>query len=64
ASQLGVELMTRVPLLPEMGRGADLGRPAVVAASGSEAESAFDDLAKAVIDKRPRIRTNPALVIK
>ena len=28
-----------------------------------EAEKAFDDLARAVIEKRPRIRTNPALVI-
>lgn len=64
ASQLGVDLMARVPLLPDMGRGADEGRPAVVAAPGTEAEAAFETLAKAVIEKRPRIRTNPALVIK
>jgi hypothetical protein len=47
-----------------MGRGADKGEPVAVAAPGSEAEGAFDELAKAVIAKRPRIRTNPALVIK
>ena len=46
-----------------MGRGADEGHPVSVAAPGSEAADAFDGLAKAVVDKRPRIRTNPALVI-
>lgn len=64
ADELGVELMAKVPLLPAMGRGADVGEPVVIAAPGSEASEAFDELAKAVVDKRPRIRTNPALVIK
>ena len=64
ADELGVDLMARVPLLPEMGRGADEGRPVVLAAPGSEAERAFDQLATAIIEKRPRVRTNPALVIK
>lgn len=64
ADELGVDLMARVPLLPAMGRGADHGHPVAVAAPGSEAEEAFDTLAKAVIEKRPRVRTNPALVIK
>ena len=63
AEELGVDLMARVPLLPAMGRGADTGQPVVVAAPGSEAEDAFDGLASAVIEKRPRVRTNPALVI-
>jgi ATP-binding protein involved in chromosome partitioning len=64
ADELGVDLMARVPLLPAMGRGADQGHPVAVAAPGSEAEEAFDRLAEAVIEKRPRVRTNPALVIK
>lgn len=64
ADELGVELMARVPLLPAMGRGADDGHPVAVAAPGSEAEAAFESLAQAVIEKRPRVRTNPALVIK
>jgi len=64
AEELGVDLMAQVPLLPEMGRGADKGLPAAVAAPGSEAEAAFDELAWAVTEKRPRVRTNPALVIK
>jgi hypothetical protein len=46
-----------------MGRGADEGHPVYVAAPGSEAATAFDQLAKAVVEMRPRIRTNPALVI-
>lgn len=64
AEELGVDLMARIPLVPAMGRGADEGNPVMVAAAGSEAETAFDTLAEAVADKRPRIRTNPALVIK
>jgi ATP-binding protein involved in chromosome partitioning len=63
ADELGVDLMAQVPLLPAMGRGADDGHPVAMAAPGSEAELAFESLAAAVIEKRPRIRTNPALVI-
>jgi ATP-binding protein involved in chromosome partitioning len=63
ADELGVDLMAQIPLLPEMGRGADEGHPVAIAAPGSEAALAFDELAKAVEAKRPRIRTNPALVI-
>jgi ATP-binding protein involved in chromosome partitioning len=63
AAELGVDLMAQIPLLPAMGRGADQGHPVAVAAPGSEAASSFDRLALAVIEKRPRIRTNPALVI-
>ncbi len=64
ADELGVDLMAQIPLTPAMGRGADEGTPVALAAPGSEAAAAFEDLATAVIDKRPRIRSNPALVIK
>jgi ATP-binding protein involved in chromosome partitioning len=64
ADELSVDLMAQIPLLPVMGRGADDGLPVVIAAPGSDASIAFDGLAAAVIAKRPRIRTNPALVIK
>ncbi len=64
AAELGVDLMAQVPLLPAMGRGADRGHPVVLAAPGSEASDAFEALAAAVVAKRPRVRTNPALVIK
>jgi ATP-binding protein involved in chromosome partitioning len=63
AEELGVDLMGQIPLLPAMGRGADEGHPVYVAAPGSEAAAAFDDLAAAVVERRPRVRTNPALVI-
>jgi MinD-like ATPase involved in chromosome partitioning or flagellar assembly len=56
--------MARIPLLPAMGRGADEGHPVSVAAPGSEAAAAFDELATAVAAKKPRVRTNPALVIR
>ncbi len=64
AEELGVDLMAQIPLLPAMGRGADIGEPVAIAVPGSEAADAFERLAAAVIEKRPRIRTNPALVIK
>ena len=63
AEELGVDLMAQIPLLPAMGRGADKGHPVAIAAPGSEAESAFDALAVAVMEQRPRIRTHPSLVI-
>jgi len=64
AEEVGVDLMARIPLLPAMGRGADEGEPVAVVAPGSEAAEAFDGLADAVVEKRPRIRTNPALTIQ
>ncbi len=64
AKEIGVDLMARIPLVPAMGRAADVGEPVAVAAPGSEAALAFETLAAAVVDKRPRVRTNPALVIK
>jgi len=64
ADDLGVELMAQVPLLPAMGRGADIGEPVSLAAPGSEAAVAFAGLAHAVEAKRPRVRTNKALIIK
>lgn len=64
ADELGVDLMAQIPLTPAMGRGADVGTPVALAAPGSEAAAAFEALAAAVVEKRPRIRSNPALVIK
>ena len=64
AEELKVPLMTQIPLLPAMREGADDGRPLAVAAPDSEAAAAFERLAKAVIDARPRVRTHPDLVIR
>ena len=64
ASELGVPLMTRIPLLPLMREGADRGIPVMVAAPDSEASRAFAELATAVEKARPRIRSHPELVIR
>jgi ATP-binding protein involved in chromosome partitioning len=64
AEQLEVPLMARIPLVPAMRAGADEGRPVSVAAPGSEAAVAFDELAAAVAARRPRVRTHPELVIR
>ena len=64
ADELGVDLLARVPLLPAMREGADVGEPVSVAAPGSESERAFMQLAEAVVARKPRIRTHPDLVIR
>jgi len=64
AEEVGVPMMARIPLLPAMRAGADDGVPVVVAAPGSEAAEAFDQLAQAVLSRKPRIRTHPELVIR
>jgi len=64
AEELDVPLMGRVPLVPAMRDGADRGEPVAVAAPGSEAEAAFDEIAAAIVATRPRVRTHPELVIK
>jgi ATP-binding protein involved in chromosome partitioning len=63
AEELQVPLLARVPLLPAMREGADEGIPVSVAAPGSEAAVAFDQLAAGVEARRPRVRTHPQLVI-
>jgi len=64
ATEVGVPLMARIPLLPLMRVGADRGEPVIRAAPGSEAAEAFSRLAEAVERARPRIRSHPELVIR
>jgi ATP-binding protein involved in chromosome partitioning len=64
AAEVGVPLLAQIPLLPAVRAGADAGHPVKVAAPGSEADQAFDALATQVIDRKPRIRSHPQLVIK
>lgn len=64
AAELSVPLMARIPLLPAMREGADEGVPVAIRAPGTEAAAAFEALAQAVIDARPRIRSHPDLVIR
>ncbi len=64
AEEVGVPMMARIPLLPAMRAGADDGVPVALAAPGSEAAAAFDQLADAVAERKPRVRTHPDLVIR
>jgi ATP-binding protein involved in chromosome partitioning len=48
ARELGVPLLARLPLMPDLARLADEGRPAVLADPTTEAAQAFDTLARAV----------------
>lgn len=64
AEELGVPLMGQIPLVPAMRVGADNGVPVGLAAPGSEAEEAFENLAEVLEYTKPRVRTHPDLVIK
>ena len=64
AAELGVPLLGAVPLVPELRSGADRGEPVHVAAPGSEAAEAFQAIALAIAESRPRVRTHPELVIR
>ena len=59
AEELGIPLLGSVPLVPAMREGADRGIPVAIAAEGSEAAQAFDDIAARIVDLRPRVRTHP-----
>jgi len=64
ATELGVPLLGAIPLLPAMRRGADEGIPVALAAPGSEAAKAFDEIAARIVEMRPRVRSHPDLVIR
>ncbi len=63
AEKLGVELLGQIPLVSSLREGADEGRPIVVVDPGGEAAAAFEHLATELIDRGPRLRTHPELVI-
>jgi ATP-binding protein involved in chromosome partitioning len=64
AEEVGVPLLAQIPLVPAVREGADAGQPIKTAAPGSEADAAFDLLASQVVERKPRVRSHPALVIK
>ena len=64
AEELEVPLVAQIPLVPAMREGADEGMPASVSAPDSDAAEAFRQLAQEVIDRKPRVRTHPDLVIR
>ena len=63
AEELEVPLLGRVPLVPALREGADEGRPVALVAPESEAAEAFTEIARRLIDIRPRVRRPPELVI-
>lgn len=63
ADELEVPLLGQIPLVPEVRQGADAGEPIAVAAPDSEAAAAFRALADAIIERKPRLRSHPQLVI-
>jgi ATP-binding protein involved in chromosome partitioning len=64
AEELQVPLLGEIPLVTDLRDGADRGEPVYVSAPGSEAAAAFDAIAAAIVESRPRVRTHPDLVIK
>ena len=63
ADQLEVPLLGRIPLVPALREGADLGRPVSVIDPDGEAAAAFRTLADEVVSRGPRLRSHPELVI-
>ena len=64
AERIGVPLLGRVPLVPELREGSDTGRPIASEAPESEAAAAFDEIARAIIeDLAPTRRSHPELKI-
>lgn len=63
ADELKVPLFAQIPLLPAMREGADQGLPVAIAAPGSEAAAAFEELAEGLAARKPRVRNHPQLVI-
>lgn len=63
ADKLGVDLLGRIPLVPALREGADNGSPAFVVDPDGEAAAGFDRLASQLIERGPRLRTHPELVI-
>jgi ATP-binding protein involved in chromosome partitioning len=55
ADSLAVPLLGRVPLVPELREGGDVGRPIMVTNPGSEASQAFAEIAKRLaVDLAPK----------
>ncbi len=63
AAELEVPLLGRVPLVPALRSGADIGEPVTIADPGGEAAQAFAAIAAEVEKRKPRLRSHPQLVI-
>jgi ATP-binding protein involved in chromosome partitioning len=64
AQELGVPLLGRIPLVPELREGGDVGRPIVAADPGGEVAQVFATLAERIdTDLAPKRIYNPQLKI-
>ena len=61
AEKLEVPLVGRIPLVPELREGGDIGRPITVAEPDGEAARAFAQVATYIEEHPPTKRRNPAL---
>lgn len=63
SQELGVELMGQIPLVPALREGADEGRPIMVVDPDGEAAAAFKALAAQLVERGPRLKSHPDLVL-
>ena len=63
SQELGVEMMGQIPLVPALREGADEGRPIVAVEPDGEAAGAFRALATQLVERGPRLKSHPELVI-
>ena len=64
ADQLGVPLLGKLPLVPELREGGDTGRPITAVDPSSEAAQAFQEMARRIaVDLKPRKIFSPSLKI-
>ncbi|MCL1594230.1 MAG: Mrp/NBP35 family ATP-binding protein [Actinomycetia bacterium] len=63
ADEMDVPLLGKVPLVPELREGGDIGRPISVIDPDGEAAKAFEEIAAHLMETGPRLRSHPELVI-
>jgi ATP-binding protein involved in chromosome partitioning len=64
AAELGVPLLGKIPLVPALREGGDVGRPVTVTDAGGEIAQAFDALAGEVVTRGPGRVFRPELTIR
>jgi ATP-binding protein involved in chromosome partitioning len=64
AADLGVPLLGRIPLVPALREGGDVGRPITVADSGGEATDAFGSIAAEIVSRGASRVFRPELTIR
>jgi ATP-binding protein involved in chromosome partitioning len=63
ASDLGVPLLSQIPLVPALREGGDVGRPVTVTDANGEVAGAFDELAAQILARGPGRVFRPELTI-